>query len=393
MTQHRSVSPEEIDCEVQFYQSSLRSDAEISKSGEPVLDAFSSALPDLIDESDVVRDLVAGYFAHEHLTGHSYRKRKLFACTQLQLLDPATRIAVGYPDGFSDPARMKDVLRELFGDTRSQSYRDTQKNLHRALQTNRSQRAVVLAVSAAALTGHQPFEETTRFHEWGSAGNFVLKAMASHRFKDVSAVAADGSPDLKFGALFNFISHMAKLGTAVGIEARPPMTAEDRAFIKACSLNPSQLDTASATSGDEEVYDLLSAMDFPSISDVKGNFFKLKAADERMLRASPSDIASLSFVLGQNQRRADALIERILPTMRRSGKLLITDYVAVDPHNRSKLQFLKRWEGSDWLCKTVLLDKGNPDQGFQTVLEWKTGGCETVRRGPDSAALGAPFAA
>lgn len=393
MSQHRNVSSEQIDCEVQLYQTGLRSETEISDGSEPVIDAFSIALPELIDESEGVRELVAGYFAHEQIITHSYRKRKLFACTQLQLLDPKVRTAVGYPDEFDDPARMKDVLRELFADPRRQSYTATQRNLHRALQTNRSQRAVVLAVSSAALTGHQLFGEPTRFHEWGSAGNFVLKAMATQRFKDVSAIAADGSPDPKFAALFNFISHMSKFGTAVGIEAHPPMTADDHAFIKACSLNPSQLDTASSPSEDEETYDLLSTMDFSAITDVKGNFFRLKAADEGMLRTDPSDIASLSFVLGQNQRHADALIQRILPTMRRDGKLIITDYVNVHPHNRTKLRFPKRWDSLDWPCKTVILDKSRLDEGFQTVLEWKTGVCETVRCGPDSAALGAPFAA
>ena len=386
----RNISESQLSGEYIGLISGMRQRAEITTS-EPVSDAFFAVLPDVLEQFPDAHDLFYKYVGGEQVDNNAYRRRKIFACTQALVISNYARIEFGYPEKFGNYETMHDFLSMTFSDANSPLYQKMQRLLGKDLPTNRPQRAIIPAVVAAGLRARHSFDGNIVCSEWGASGNHLLKAWALRKFMDIVLLDQNGVPDVAEAKWFNFTARTIPLYWGIGIEKSPPRTTEDRDLLKSASLRPSHLDFYIKNGFHEENYDVITEIEVANVSTMHGDFFNLRERDRARLMNKPANIASVSFVLGQNKHRAKELLGIIRPTMAYGGKILVTDRVSVDPKNPKKIIHSDNWD-DDWSTKTLMIDASHPKQAIKTVMEWKNGDCEVGRRGPDYSALGLPAA-
>lgn len=355
----------------------LRSQIEFPPNNEEVTRQFHDAALFCNVKYAAYRTLTNAYLASEPVPVPSYWLNKFFKAHQIELLRPEMRDSWDYPEAFNDSAVWREFITTNLSQPDTQLYKNVFNNLQHRLQINRWKRKQAPAFLMGAMREHNtnPFV----VHEYGSAENLVLKALATRAIAD-TVVCSEGSiPDHRMSERFNSITALAELGKGYGVEINAPTTEEDHHRIKGYTLDPSQLDSKSVDGREEDTYDMLVELPPPSVKLISGDFLRLPDESAKELQQNKADIAFLSHVLPQNPGRLEEVLSTVLSNVKPSGIILVNEYASPDPANTKNLIYPSNWYSSRWQCATMGLLADRPEEGFFTIFNWETAHCERVR--------------
>lgn len=375
----------------------MQSEAVSPPQGDPIIGAFNEAAYEVYHSEPGYRATIDRYLQIERIGTPSYLLNKFYKPHQKALMPQRVRNQVAFPDIFSSAAVWKEWLTETYADPKAPASQELRYWLSQPLQVNRPERAKVPAFLSAIQSMRHAFtlaEEAAVVHEYGSAADLVLRAFALRMMGNARVIDQHGNEDQPLSFMFNLLTHTARLGEGVTVEARPPKTEEDRAWVAASTLGPSQLNSSGSPSIDtveeDRLMTLFGAQPPAPITSLEGNFLRLSRYNQQVLTDKPADIVFLSHVLSQNRRRTERVIRGILPYMNPRGIIAINEYAGVDPRNPQHLKFLDRWYSQKWLCQTIVLDLADPDRQFRTLFTWETSRCEQVQINQDELTRLAP---
>lgn len=360
----------------------LESDARATH--EPVIVAVLTAARQLYGTHPDYRQLVDKYVETDVDQTSSYMQNKFFVAHQHLLIDPGRRARLGYPERFTEPEYVYDVLKSEAGTAAAPGYKSLSHDLERPLQTNRGRRAVVIGFLAIALALRQPMEKPQTVYEYGSAAGLVLHTLFMHdpSLEEVIVVDENGVLNEQQSKHFNIYARLWPFERYIGIEAQPPKTEEDRLWIKSSTLSPSQLDDHRPAGGHEAQFDMLMLVKPQNTSMIKGNFLDLKPDSLVKEAGAPADIAFFPHSLSQNLAQWRSIVDNIaMPALKRRGLVAINDYAYVDPKDPCNIIWRDRWYNAPWLCQTIVRDNrpGESNDEYYPVLEWETAECKKVR--------------
>jgi hypothetical protein len=379
----------ELEARYNSFAAGLDMQAQAESSEEPVKDNFYREFADFLHRSTAAQAAIYGHLAVEPVTNPGYHRRQLFASAQALLLDDKLRSKADYPHAFADQGTWTSFFGDNLVDVRNPLYQKFGRLLDKPYQKNNYKRGVIIAAVAAGQKVRERLKGPVRCSEIGAGHNLVLTAFAMHRFGRVMLLGADGTLDNTMSSDFNIAARGTELHSGVGVERHPPKTPEDLDYIKSCTFDkPSRLETVGRGGQDEEFYDFMAINKPPNVSMIQGDMLNLTSHATQRLVAKRANIASLSFVIGQNEKLANELVARVIPTVATDGKILVTDRLRIDPDNRGRLIPENDWDADSGACKTVMLDVNHPEKGYKHIIDWQDGDCEVGTPGPDYDAIG-----
>lgn len=394
-----SVNGRQLQGRALAYVVELQSWVDTPPRGDPVLSALSEAQLKAYETLPTYRDAVNGSIAKEKVKIPSYQVNKQNTALVRLASDDAIREDIGWPEFFVTPEPGFELIRDYFSSDKSPALALLEGLPYRRYNKNEPGRAVVPAFFAALMMRSGMIEgDAWNMQENGAAGCLTLAALALRNFilPEVEVIDDEGKVDQRRTDVFNHLVQEAheQFGEGAGIEINPPVSDEEQAWMKCCTLDPVRWDRRDPYGFYEDHYDVL-AMTAPSlttVNPVKGNMFKLGVRKEVELKGR-ADINNSSHVISQNRRSIDRLIPVTQPRMKKSGLRLMTEYAVEDPADPMRPTMLDRWYRQDYACTTLGNTAAEPEAGWSALLQWKDANCQKVKLVPEGLIKMFPVAA
>lgn len=357
----------------------LRSQIDSPPNSEEVTRQFHEAALYCTVRIEAYRDLTNAYLATEPVPVPSYWLNKFFKAHQIELLRPEMREKWSYPEAFGGSGKWREFIIAHLSSPDHPVYANVCQNLQQRLQINRWKRKQALAFIIGGMQMERTTNEPFVVHDYGSAENLVLKALAIRAMTNTVVHNQENTPDADQTNAFNEIATAAELGRGYGIEVDPPQAEEDHHRIKGFTMDPSQLDRRAPQGREEDTYDMLVMAPPPSVISIRGDFLDLPHEQAKLLEEDKADMAFLSHIFPQNPGREKEIITKVLKNLKPNGIIMLNEYASPHPENATKLIYPSNWYSTHWRCSTLGLLASRPEEGFFPIFNWRTAHCEHVR--------------
>jgi len=401
METERNISLRQLQTERAAFLAETRLQIDNPPNGDPVTAAFNDAVLVANVRIPACRELTHSYILGETILSPSYRNNKYLKAHQEPLIDARRREALGYPENFRDPAVWYDFMAKNLSDPQQPVYRRIQRRLDEPLQVNRRQRAKVVAFAAGALERRGSLEGPITVHEYGSAANLVMRALALHQIDRTPVLQQDNEVDDTATDVFNDLAGVTQnggrnsyFGQGIGIEMMPPKTQKDFQWVKSCTLDPLQFDAYVPGGMEETNFDILLLASPPKpVTTLKADLLNLSRRQAAVLEENPADIVFAPHVLSQIPGQLDQAIETMLRYVKKDGLLIVNEYAAVDEDDPRQLRLAAGWYKDPFLCQTLILEAAAREEGFYPALLWDTAHCKRAKLAPGIGRLTSAFTA
>lgn len=374
------VSNKQLNRRLEVFDEAMQAyvDAPWTETVEPEFQALNQASLEAAKRHPFYRELKEHYLATETVGNPSYWVNKWDKAHQFVLVDDSVREETNYPNFFDEYEVCLDAIERYFNQPDSALVDKFKRALGWPLQVNRRYRAAALgfAMGNHKLHGTRIGEWT--IHEYGYAGGQVLNSYAINGIEPIQLVDDKGKPNVRQSAMFNAIARLAPFDKGMGVDLKLPRTTEDKEWVKACTLTPSELDAHSSISIEESGFDVV-AQKPAAVTLVEGDIYNLGAKQARLLKKHKADGTFSSHLTPDKIHTVEKVLEAYEPYSNAKALHVFNGYYTTDPGNPHVLIPHVNWYAKPWLCITAVLDTANPDKGFMPIAQWRTSSCQVGR--------------
>ena len=373
--------------------------------GDKLIGTFFSAATNLLDADSEFKSIVDDYMAaRTDITHGPYAALLLFRTIHHH----ARMQDADYPDiSYAYSGRWKEKIAELLDvpEVKSDIINDLAT---KRLQSNKESRAWGPLLPLQALLASGRFERPARILEVGTGRMHLLKMLMMSgwipglEYEKVTVLPQGGDAvNSQVTHAVNQLAHRPmEVGKSLGIDIVPMSESEHAERVFSDSFSPSELlelklskvnfndeltPAAFAARRREANYYLLDYATPPQLAFAEMNFLDPDSVD--YLKSWQFDVILFSSIMYQHssaERERD--IEAAKQIASKNGIILIQDDVKVSDSDAGKTHFYESWS-NDWQYNTLAIDMYNPDE-LQTLIEWKTNLCRTMRFGVGKLAVG-----
>lgn len=372
--------------------------------GDQYIGAFFKDALDLKNSSKDFDDIINNYMAERtEITHGPYAALLLFRTIHhhARMNDDA------YPnESYLTEGTWKNKINELLEnpENRNEIILDLET---KTLQSNKESRAWGLLIPLYSLISNGRFERPPRILEVGTGRMHLLKMIIMGgwipglEYENVSVLDEQNRIDLNSTIAVNKLSEkQLSIGESLGIDIVPIAETEHMERVYSDSFSPKELiglkfpvrnlkerfpDEVFAARRREDNYRLLDYATPPQLSFMELDF--LNSAQAELLKPWDFDVIFFSSIMYQHsEEQRDQDINRAKEIVGSNGLIVIQDDVEVADDNPAKSHFYESWS-KDWQYNTLAVDMRNPSE-IQTLIEWETNLCKTMRFGLGRLAVG-----
>lgn len=343
------------------------------------ISAFASGVGTLIAEHKHVADSIQEFaYLRRSLSPNVQVNLLLRALSKQFLKDPEG--FGGYPERFDDPSLWYMGARRVMCDEEDSI---TSDNFYvdlwtRNIQSNKSERYKVLPLLTEIYADRFSGRDVSIL-DIGASQNQGLKQLRLAReypFHPVRTYKDTGiktRPQQKIvSQIINEAVHSSiSLGQTVGSDIVPPDDPEVKEWTKSCSFYPSELLDKEKVACFDALSGNVKDVEFVCADATKPNQLQQAIDKEKF---SIAFACTMLYMLNDAQR--SEVIKGANDCLEDNGLLVVQDFAKPDPVDPKKLIFHKIW--TPWRYSTMVLDKREPEKGFQEIINWKNGRCDEM---------------